>query len=367
MIPTATRPAASFMAAPSTDDYGTRALGPWRKPASDPGEVRQTAPVRRSIGERISVCLLTYNHAHLIASTLESIQRQTLSDYEIVVSDDCSTDGTWELVQQIASLDRRIRPVRTASNLGMPGNANFAVAHCHRPYIALLHHDDLYRSDLLEQWVGVLERNPDAAFAFNPYRDLGFTQFPARARHRDCIDGRWLLRAYLFRYWGSVIRGTAMIRRCAWDEVGGMQERYGLIADVDLWMRLAARWPAGYCPEYLIDVRQARPPDYPMEYQEEMAWSWSRRRLLYEIHANNRQACRGTCAWSERWKWLVFRAKVSADILTWLGYAVVRRKLDMIASSGDAANPYELGLVKLIRRALTKAYETKIRVGPAAR
>lgn len=54
------------------------------------------------IGEKIVACLLTYNHAHLIESTLTSIQQQTLKDYEIIVSDDCSTDDTWEIIQRMA-------------------------------------------------------------------------------------------------------------------------------------------------------------------------------------------------------------------------------------------------------------------------
>lgn len=82
------------------------------------------------LGNQVSVCLLTYNHAHLLESTLASIQQQTLTGYEIIVSDDCSTDGTWSLLQRLAAVDPRIRPLRTPTNLGMPGNANFAVAQC---------------------------------------------------------------------------------------------------------------------------------------------------------------------------------------------------------------------------------------------
>lgn len=107
------------------------------------------------IGENVSVCLLTYNHAEVIESTLRSILDQTITGYEVIVSDDCSTDGTWERILELAAGDARIKPVRTPHNMGMPGNANFAVAQSGRPYIALLHHDDLYRKDLLEKWAGV--------------------------------------------------------------------------------------------------------------------------------------------------------------------------------------------------------------------
>ena len=105
-----------------------------------------------NIGEKISVCLLTYNHVEVIESTLRTILEQTITGYEVIVSDDCSDDGTWERILALAAADVRIKPMRTPHNMGMPGNANFSVAQSDRPYIALLHHDDLYREDLLEKW-----------------------------------------------------------------------------------------------------------------------------------------------------------------------------------------------------------------------
>src|SRR5713101_6992251 len=165
------------------------------------------------VGEEISVCLLTYDHVQVIESSLRSILDQTIIGYEVIVSDDCSTDGTWERILELASEDARIKPVRTPRNMGMPGNANFAVAHSDRPYIALLHHDDLYRSDLLEKWAGVLDRHADVAFVFNPYGVFESDFIYEEPMPGECFDGKWLLERYLFARWGCAVRGTAMIRR----------------------------------------------------------------------------------------------------------------------------------------------------------
>jgi len=240
-----------------------------------------------NIGEKISVCLLTYNHVEVIESTLRTILDQTITGYEVIVSDDCSTDGTWERILELAAADARIKPVRTPHNMGMPGNANFAVAQSDRPYIALLHHDDLYRKDLLDKWAGVLDRHMDAAFVFNPYGVFESDFVYQEPMPGECIDGSWLLKRYLFARWGCVVRGTAMIRREAWERVGGMREQFGLLGDIDLWMRLAMRWPVGYVPEPVITVRHQRPSYYPDIYSGS-AWSWRRQRFLYEIHASNR-------------------------------------------------------------------------------
>lgn len=304
-----------------------------------------------STGENISVCLLTYNHAEVVESTLRSILDQTITGYEVIVSDDCSTDGTWERVLAIAATDGRIRPVRTPRNMGMPGNANFAVAQSDRPYIALLHHDDLYRKDLLEKWLGVLARHSEVAFVFNPYGVFESDSIYEEPMPSECIDGKWLLKRYLFARWGCVVRGTAVIRRDAWELVGGMREHFDLLADVDLWMRLAMRWPAGYVREPVITVRHQRPSYYPDIYRGS-SWSWRRQRLLYEIHASNRLDYLNLDTLSGRLQWWWFRLRVSRETAKWLVYAVVRNKRDMITSCHESATQYDLWPLRILRHLL---------------
>ena len=213
------------------------------------------------------MCLLTYNDVHLIDTTLATIRDQTVTGYEIVVSDDCSTDGTWERIIAAAARGRPDQAVRTPRNLGMAGNANFGMARTTRPLVAMLHHDDLYRRDLLEKWAGVLIRHADVAFVFNPYGVFGSDVRRECPMPGERITGRWLLDHYLFALWGCVVHGTAMIRRSAWDQVGGIREQFGLLADINLWMRLAMLAPVGYVAEPLVTVRHDRPDYYPDLYR----------------------------------------------------------------------------------------------------
>jgi glycosyltransferase involved in cell wall biosynthesis len=311
------------------------------------------------IGEQISVCLLTYNHVDVIESTLQSILDQTITGYEVIVSDDCSTDGTWELILELAASNKRIKPVRTPRNLGMPGNANFAVTQCDRPYIALLHHDDLYRKDLLEKWVGVLDRHSDAAFVFNSYDVFESDLIYQEPMPGECIDGNWLLRKYLFARWGCVVRGTAMIRREAWEQVGGLREQFGLLADVDMWLRLAMRGPVGYVSEPVITVRHRRPSYYPDIYLGN-TWSWRRQRFLYEIHASNRLDYLDLSTLLGRLQWWGFRLKLSFETTKWLVYAVVRKKREMITSSRDSVTEYDLWPLRVFRSMLQRYFSTRL-------
>jgi glycosyltransferase involved in cell wall biosynthesis len=311
----------------------------------------------KNTGQKISVCLLTYNHIEVIESTLKTILDQTITDYEVIVSDDCSTDGTWEKILEMAAADARIKPVRTPSNLGMPGNANFAATQSDRPYIALLHHDDLYRKDLLEKWAAVLESHDGVAFVFNPYGVYQSDYIYQEAMPGECIDGNWLLEQYLLPRWGCAVRGTAMIRRSAWEQVGGMREQFGLLSDVDLWMRLAMRWQVGYVAEPVITVRQQRPEDYPADYKES-TWSWRRQRFLYQIHAVNRLAYFNLNTLGGRLKWWAFRLKLSLETGKWLLYAVVRKKPAIISNSHSSVTPYDLWPLQLLRWTLQKMQQT---------
>ncbi len=315
--------------------------------------------MNQSVGEKIAVCLLTYNHVDVVESTIRSILNQTVTGYEVIVSDDCSTDGTWERIQILAAEDKRIRPIRTPHNMGMAGNANHAVAQTDRPYIALLHHDDIYHKDLLEKWASVLERNPDAAFVFNPYGVFESDFVYQESMPGECIDGKWLLNNHLFARWGCVVRGTAMIRRNAWVQVGGMREQFGLLADIDLWMRLAMRWPVGYVAEPIIAIRHQRPSYYPDIYKYG-CWSWQRQRYLYEIHASNRLEYFDLNTITGRLSWWKFRSWLSLETAKWLTYAVLRKKRSMIESSRQSETIYDFWFLNLYRYVLRKVLRPRI-------
>jgi glycosyltransferase involved in cell wall biosynthesis len=316
-------------------------------------------PLMTARAPRISVCLLTYNHSAIVRDTIESVLGQTFRDFELILSDDCSTDDTWLLLQQLAERDSRIRVVRTPRNLGMPGNANFAVAHARGEHVALLHHDDLYAPKLLQAWLDVIDRHPDMGFVSNCYGNyqsdvLHGEGFPERS------DGVRLLEQRLLKRWDSPFRGTALIRRSCWDAVGGMRERFGLLADVDLWMRLAAQWSVGYVNEPVITVRQERPADYPSSYVD---WSWPRLRLTFDVHGVNRLEHYGLESQKARASWLYFRARVSAHTAYWLVYAVAKQRWDMLATSEQVANAYELPVERWLRLGLARVFSPR---APAA-
>ncbi|HET7930108.1 MAG TPA: glycosyltransferase family 2 protein [Rhodanobacteraceae bacterium] len=299
---------------------------------------------------KISICVMVYNHVNVIESTLRTLLVQSVTNFELIVSDDCSTDGTWALLESIQKTDPRIRVIRTPRNVGMAANANFAVQAASGEYIALLHHDDLYRADLIEQWARVLDEYPDVGFVFNPYGLYGTDDISAISVPSGRLDGTQFLTRHLFPSWGCPIHGTAMIRRSAWERTGGMRLEFGLLADIDLWMRLAAQGPVGYVDEPLITVRHARPDYYPDIYTGKN-WSWKRHVLLYLIHGANRESFYRNRKLRRLLVMLAFRFRLSVETAKWISYAIVRKKSDMLRRSNESRTAYDMLWLRIYRAA----------------
>jgi glycosyltransferase involved in cell wall biosynthesis len=205
---------------------------------------------------RISVVLTTYNRASVLPMTLDSLLAQSCTDFELIVSDDCSPDATEAVCREYMRRDSRIRYRRNPKNLRMPGNLNAGIAEARGVYIANLHDGDIYRADLLEKWSAALDRHPNAAFVFNQY-ESGEPGGPTTLYWSDlseCTDGREFLLCVFTAQFGSPVHGTVMARKACYDAVGPFDPAYSFNSDVEMWMRLALRYDVAYVREPLIRI-----------------------------------------------------------------------------------------------------------------
>jgi glycosyltransferase involved in cell wall biosynthesis len=207
---------------------------------------------------RVSIVLTTYNRAGLLADTVDSIRDQTFRDWELIIADDASTDATASVAAEYSQSDARIRVLTQPVNLNMPGNLNAGIAVCRGDLIANLHDGDTFSPELLARWVAALDHCPKAAFVFN-----GFYEVDAEGQILEtigldlprCSPGSELL-GHFYRRWrfNSPVWGTAMARRSAYEAAGPFDERFGPVADVQMWMRLAEGHGVAYVPEPLISL-----------------------------------------------------------------------------------------------------------------
>lgn len=111
----------------------------------------------------VTVTLPVYNGERYVAAALEGLLAQTFDDFELVISDNASTDGTEAICRSFAERDPRVRYVRHQVNQGLVWNHQFALDQVTGRYFVWAHHDDLHAPQYLERCVEVLERDPGVA------------------------------------------------------------------------------------------------------------------------------------------------------------------------------------------------------------
>jgi|HubBroStandDraft_5_1064220.scaffolds.fasta_scaffold125493_1 glycosyltransferase involved in cell wall biosynthesis len=114
---------------------------------------------------RLTVGLPVYNGENFLAESLDALLGQTYSDFELIISDNASTDATADICRRYAGQDSRVRYIRQARNIGCAPNHNFVVAQARAEMFKWASNDDLYARDLIRQCVEALDQWPQVVVA----------------------------------------------------------------------------------------------------------------------------------------------------------------------------------------------------------
>jgi glycosyltransferase involved in cell wall biosynthesis len=114
---------------------------------------------------RLTVGLPVYNGEKYLAEAINALLGQTFTDFELVISDNASTDGTWDICQRYARVDSRVRCVRQPVNIGLAPNHNAVADMARGALFKWASNDDLYARELLERCVAALDERPDVVLA----------------------------------------------------------------------------------------------------------------------------------------------------------------------------------------------------------
>lgn len=117
----------------------------------------------------VSVVMPTFNRQALLQLAVESVLNQTIDDFELLVVDDASTDGTAAWVSKKATSDKRIRLLRLDVNRGCNAARNLAIGQARGCYVAFLDDDDLFLPDRLEQAIAKFEAIPQLGVVFSHF------------------------------------------------------------------------------------------------------------------------------------------------------------------------------------------------------
>lgn len=114
---------------------------------------------------RLSIGLAVYNGEKFLAESIQALLGQTYEDFELIISDNASTDGTADICRDYAGQDTRIRYFRQPRNIGSAPNHNFTIDQARGELFKAASHDDLYGRDLLKLCVDALDERPDVVLA----------------------------------------------------------------------------------------------------------------------------------------------------------------------------------------------------------
>ncbi|NEQ65644.1 MAG: glycosyltransferase [Symploca sp. SIO2D2] len=185
----------------------------------------------------ISVILPVYNGEQTIRETIRSVLNQTCQDFELIIINDGSEDGTLEIIEPIQ--DPRIK-VLSYSNAGPNPSRNRGLVEAKGEYIAFIDADDLWTSDKLASQLQALQAHPQAAVAYSwtDYIDAS-GQFLRRGSHMS-LTGDVLRHLLLMNFLES--GSNPLIRQEALATVGGFDESLTHGEEWDMWLRLAAQY-----------------------------------------------------------------------------------------------------------------------------
>jgi len=212
--------------------------------------------MNNSNDKKISVTITSYNQKYFLNETIKSVLNQTLKPYEIIIADDCSTDGSIELIKSYEeNYSDIINPIYQKKNLGIAKNRNSAFKKASGDLISWINGDDLFLPKKLEFELKTFLKNNNTKWVYSQvfYIDSMGNRFDLRYKND------FMYKKYNFK---DVILNMGkepayqLIDYSILDEVGLFDENIKVFEDWDFVIRLAKNQEFDYCPIPLSEYRQ---------------------------------------------------------------------------------------------------------------
>ena len=202
---------------------------------------------------KVSVIIPTYNRLPLLKEAVDSVLRQDFEDFELIVVDDGSTDGTGS---EIKPYGGRVRLLQHPQNRGVSAARNTGVLHAKGKYIAFLDSDDLWVKGKLRIQVSFLDENPPYPLCYTDEiwirRGRRVNPKLKHAKYSGWIFEKCLPLCILSP-------SSAMMRKTLLTKVGLFDEALPVCEDYDFWLRVSIRYPIFFIDQKLIIKRGGHP------------------------------------------------------------------------------------------------------------
>ena len=197
----------------------------------------------------LSVVMPVHNALPHLDEAVESILGQTFADFEFVILDDASSDGSSDRLRHWADVDPRIRLLSADSNLGPVRSSNRVAKAARAPFVARMDADDVSYAERLEEELKLLREHPDVAVVASLCDMIDRTGRKVRAPEGWRLSKRSVFVPFA--------HGAMMYRREIFEKVGGYREECEYWEDQDLIVRIAAVGKVAIIPRPLYRVRQS--------------------------------------------------------------------------------------------------------------
>ncbi|MCK5096853.1 MAG: glycosyltransferase [Desulfobacteraceae bacterium] len=199
----------------------------------------------------VSVVIPTYNRKDIISRAIESVRNQTYKNYEIIIVDDGSTDGTVDYIKN--HYNNKIHCI-SQENQGASSARNKGISEAKGKYIAFLDSDDEWVDSKLTTQVAFLEENPEIALLCGrTYRSDNIKKVNSPLAQK--ITGNLFTILYSHSF---VSTPTVIVKKDVLDQVGAFDLNYKSAEDFDLWLKITHDYQCAFLPDLVAIVNRGK-------------------------------------------------------------------------------------------------------------
>ncbi len=202
---------------------------------------------------RISVITTVHNGERFLAAAIESILTQSFTDFEYLLVDDASTDGTGAILARYAAADARILPISKSFSVNHSHAINAALGQARGEFVAILDADDLAHPARLARQVEFLDANPAVGVVGAQVQQIDDAGYAGKTM---TFPTSWALARWTILFGTPVLHSAAMVRRSLLTEIGGYSVQWKYANDFSLWATLIDRTRITNLPETLVSYRR---------------------------------------------------------------------------------------------------------------
>lgn len=187
----------------------------------------------------VSVIMPSYNLREYLQQAIKSVLEQDYTDFELIIVDDCSTDGSYLQAKQWETADKRVKVIRTPHNLYLSGTLNYGIEHSQGDYLLCLDADNYIAPGTLRTLASQLDQERSIDIAYGKVKFVTEDGSPDVSVAGDGISS-WPPNIFSYEQQLShhnSIPSTSMYRRKVFDRVGGYRVRCKTAEDADFWCR----------------------------------------------------------------------------------------------------------------------------------